>query len=257
MPYVNPNTVRTHTAQIAEITTSTGNLETSKLSASSGAYIQANRTDIDTVYGTSLPIVASMLAVQNNIVGTSLPIMANMLTVQNSIVGTSLPIITQIMQSTITLAAGSNITITNDGTVYTISGTAADQWGTIGFSIPGDAFATNGISYSAPIGFGITLTSAVVTVTADGKAPTGAGLYFDIKYSSPFVTGTVYPPAFKSIFNSTSSLFLAAGSSSTTSVDFLQTKYKPNTVFRLDILSIGSATPGGAPSCVSVYGRKD
>lgn len=138
-------------------------------------------------------------------------------------------------------------------------GGGGDQWGGIGFYVPGDMFATNGIAYSAPIGFGITLTSAVITVTADGKCPMGAGLYCDIKYSSSTIymgSGTGLP-TFTSVFNSTSSLFISANSSTTVSVDFAVTKFKPNTVFRLDILSIGSTQAGGSPLCVTVYGKKD
>jgi len=139
------------------------------------------------------------------------------------------------------------------------NGGTKDQWGSIGFYIPGDAFTTNGIAYCPPIGYGLTITSAIATVTPNGKCPTGAGsrLNFDIKYSSFPIASDVSNWA--SIMASSWTLSIVANSSHVivNASGFSRTHLNSDDVLRLDIGDIGSATAGGSPICVTIYGKKD
>jgi hypothetical protein len=123
----------------------------------------------------------------------------------------------------------------------------------ITFFVPGDAYVTTGIAYFGPLGYGVTIASAMATVTADGTYPRGTGnLNFDIRMSSGIAQST-----FESIFNSTYSLQMSSGTCWAETTDFREDSLKSNYVLRLDIGEVCGTDPGGDPICVSIWGTQD
>lgn len=123
----------------------------------------------------------------------------------------------------------------------------------INFYIPGDAFITTGIAYFGPLGYQVTLSSAMATVTADGTYPNGAGaLNFNIMISSGIAQST-----FETIMNSTYSLQMSSGTCWVETTDFRDAVLKANYMLRLDIGEVCGTYPGGDPICVSLYGKQE
>lgn len=123
------------------------------------------------------------------------------------------------------------------------------------FFAPGDAYVTNGIDYRAPLGYDMSITTVVVSVSNDGTMPSGSDLNFDIKIS----TGGSEQNTFYTIFNTTYSLRITSGScwGQATTSDLAVTELKQNYIIRLDITQIGSTNPGGDPILGSIWGTQD
>jgi len=120
------------------------------------------------------------------------------------------------------------------------------------WSVPGDAYVTNGIVYLGEIPFAMTLSSISVSVSVDGTAPAGSSLIYDVKISTGYGAN-----AFYTVLNSTTTdLDIIAGTKRTGTSNLAVTSVSAGDGFRLDIKAVGSGTAGGDPTTCTVWGTK-